>query len=54
MSYNQYFLPNFMDMGVFLGTILGAILNYKTVPMSTLNGTLVTQILTVAHIGLGF
>ena len=38
-----------MDMGVLLRTILGAILNYKRVPMSSLNATLVKQILTVAH-----
>ena len=51
MSYSQYFLPNLMDMGSLLGTILGAILNYKRGPMSTLNGPLVKQILTVAHMG---
>ena len=50
MIYNQYFLPNLMDMGSLLGTILGAILNYKRVPMSTLNGPLVKEILAVAHI----
>ena len=49
MSYSQYFLPNLMDMGSLLGTILRAILNYKRVSMSTLNGPLVKQILTVAH-----
>ena len=38
-----------MDMDSILGTILRAILNYKRVPMSTLNGPLVKQILTVAH-----
>ena len=43
--YSQYFLPNSMDMGSLLGTIL----NYKRVPMSTLNGPSVKQILTVAH-----
>ena len=52
MSYSQYFLPNLMDMGSLLGTICGAILNYKRVPLSTLNGPLVKQILTVAHVGL--
>ena len=31
MSYSQYFLPNFMDMGSLLGTILGTILNLSTV-----------------------
>ena len=55
MSYSQYVLPNLMDMGSLLGTILGAIQNYKRVSMSTLNGPLVKQILTVAHIRtLGF
>ena len=49
MSSSQYFLPNLMDMGSLLQTILGAILNYKRVPMSTLNGPLLKQILTVAH-----
>ena len=48
----QYVLPNLMDMGSILGTILRAILNYKRVPMSTLNGPLVKQILTVAHMGI--
>ena len=38
LSYSQYFLPNLMDMGSLLGIILGAILNHKRVPMSTLNG----------------
>ena len=37
VSNSQYFLPNLMDMGSILGTILRAILNYKRVPMSTLN-----------------
>ena len=50
MSYSQYFLANLMDMGSLLGTILGAILNDKRGLMSTLNGPLVKQILTVAHI----
>ena len=53
MSYSQYFLPNLMDMGSLLGTILGAILNYKRVHMSTLNDPLAIQILTVAHIFCG-
>ena len=39
-----------MDMGSLLGTILGAILNYKSVAMSTLDGPLVKQILTIAHV----
>ena len=39
-----------MDMGSILGTILRAILNYKRLPMSTLNGPLVKQILSVANI----
>ena len=47
MSNSQYFLPNLMDMGSILGTILGTILNYKKVPMSTLNGPFVKQILTL-------
>ena len=38
-----------MDMDSILGTIFRAILNYKRVPMSTLNGPLAEQILTVAH-----
>ena len=42
--------PHLMDMDSILGTILGTILNYEEVPMSTLNGPLVKQILTVAHI----
>ena len=42
-----------MDMGSLLGTILGAILNYKSVPMSTLDGPLVKQILTIAHVSSG-
>ena len=50
MSDSQNFLPNLMDMGSILGTILRATLNYKRVPMSTINGPLVKQILTVAHI----
>ena len=49
MSYSQYFLPNFMDMGSLLGTILGTILNYKRTLMSTVKGPLVRLILTVAH-----
>ena len=31
-SYSQHFLHNFMDMGSFLGAILGTILNYKMDP----------------------
>ena len=50
MSNSQYFLPSVMDMGSRLGTIIRAILNYKRVPMSTFNGSLVKQILTVIHI----
>ena len=30
MSYSQYFLHSFMDMGSLFGTILRSILNYKT------------------------
>ena len=29
MSYTQYLLPNLLDMGSLLGTILGPILNYE-------------------------
>ena len=46
------FLVQFMDMGSFLRYIVGTILNYKRgpyVPISSLNGPLVTLILTVAH-----
>ena len=50
MSYSQYFLPNLMDMGSLLGTILGTILNYKRILMSTAKGPLIRLILTVAHI----
>ena len=38
-----------MEMGSISGTILRAILNYKRVPMSTLNVPVVKQILTEAH-----
>ena len=52
MSYGQYFLPNLMDMGSLLGTILGTILNYKRTLTSTVKGgPLIRLILTVAHIG---
>ena len=44
MSYSQYFLPNLMDMGSSLGTIL----NYKRTLMSTVKGPLIRLILTVA------
>ena len=49
MSYSQYLLPNLMDMGSLLGTILGTILNYKRTLMSTVKGPLIRLILTVAH-----
>ena len=49
MSYSQYFLPNLMDMGSLLGTILGTMLNYKRTFMSTVKGLLIRLILTVAH-----
>ena len=49
MSYSQYFLPNLIDMGSLLGTMLGAILNHKGVPMSIFHGPLIKQILTVGH-----
>ena len=50
MSCSQYFQHNLMDMGPLLGTILGTALNYKT-PMCTLDGALMSLILSVAHIG---
>ena len=40
MSYSQYFLPNLMDMGSLLGTILGTILNYKRDPYVHNKGSL--------------
>ena len=40
MSYGQYFLPNFMDMGSLLGTVLGTILNYKRDPYVHNKGSL--------------
>ena len=43
MSYNQYFLPNFMHMGSFLGTIVGTILNYKRMLMSTVKAKIVSS-----------
>ena len=50
MSYSQYFLPNLMDMGSLVGTILGTILDYKRTLMSTFKGPVIRLILTVAHI----
>ena len=49
MSYSQYFLPNLMDMGSLLGTMLGTILNYKRTLMFTVRGPLLRLIVTVAH-----
>ena len=51
-SYSQYFLPNLMDMGSLLRTILGTILNYKRILMSTVKGPLMRLILTVAHVNI--
>ena len=53
MSYSEYFLPNLMDMGSLLGTLLGTILNYKRTLMSTVKGPLIRLILTVAHMAHG-
>ena len=53
MSYSQYFVPNLMDMGSLLGTLLGTILNYKRTLMSTVKGPLIRLILTVAHMAHG-
>ncbi len=50
MSYTQNLLPNLLNMGSLVRTILGTILKHKLDPMSTLNGSLVGQILSVAHI----
>ena len=53
VSYSQYFLPNLMDMGSLLGTILGTILNYKRTLMSTVKEPLIRLILTAAHVDAG-
>ena len=50
MSYSQYFLHNLIDMASLEGTILETILNYKREsPMSTVQGSFISPILTVAH-----
>ena len=51
LSYSQYFLHHLMDMGSALGTIVGAILHHKRVPVFTLNGPLVKQIWKVGLMG---
>ena len=48
MSYSQYSLHKANGHGFLTGNIVGMITNYHT-PMPTLNGNLVTLILTVAH-----
>ena len=49
MCYTQKFLHTLMDMGSQAKSIVRTMLNYKTEPMSTLNGLLVSLILTKAR-----
>ena len=49
LGLHMSFLPNLVDMGSLLGTILGTILSHKMALMSTVKGPLVRLILTVTH-----